>query len=391
MSYVNVVSWRNINNAGDEVIGSITSQLVSSYGKTETKQTQLYPGNHDLIANGSFLRLLISNVILLIAKVFLRDANQYKLKRIAYTIRLEKYFRDELKDSRGIVYAVGMLKFASQNQSFFFEIINNIALERNIPVVISGVSVAKPDEQDWRFRQLKTVINYPNVKLITTRDGMQGVGILKDYYVNEESIRVLPIGDPALLLKKYYTVQDSPDRHHVGIGLIRKKIFDNYGQEMGGKDLMSIYSELIDIMEGEGIDWQLFCNGMTDDYAFGLELLKVKGLPDAKLAHKPVDAQDLISMINGYDVVIAARLHASIISTALGKPVTGFNWEDKVRCFARESNQSPYYLEIEELNARNIYKKYLEVEGRSQDEDRLSYLKESTRKSFEMIGELLNA
>ena len=130
---------------------------------------------------------------------------------------------------------------------------------------------------------------------------------------------------------------------------------------------------------------------MTDDYAFGLELLKVKGLPEAKLAHKPVDAQDLISMINGYDVVIAARLHASIISTALGKPVTGFNWEDKVRCFARESNQSPYYLEIEELNARNIYKKYLEVEGRSQDEDRLSYLKESTRKSFEMIGELLNA
>ena len=390
MSYVNVISWRNINNAGDEVIGTITSEMISSNSRIETRQTQLYPGIHDLIANHSLFRLFFSNVLLLIAKLFLRRDRQYKLKKIAYTFRLKKYFDNELRDSKGVIYAVGMLKFASQNQSFFFEVVNDIALEKNIPVVISGVSVAYPDESDWRFRQLKKVINYPIVKMISTRDGSKGVELLRNNYITNPNIMIIPIGDPALLLKDFYEIQEPKEKHKVGIGLIRKKIFDNYGQEISGNDLRAIYCDLIDILESKKIDWQLFCNGMADDYKFGIELLKMNNLPSYRLAGRPGNAKDLISLINGYEVVIAARLHASIIATALGKPVTGFNWEDKVRCFARESNQLCYYLEIDELNAKNIYKNYLEIGNKTQDNDRLDNLREDTKRSFEIIGDIIN-
>ena len=389
MSYVAVISWRNINNAGDEIIGTITGELIKKNTNCDIRQIQIYPGYKELFRNKLMINAFISNCLLALAKLIPRNNIHYSLKGIAYSIRLKRYFRSILKESKAIVYAVGMLKFSSQNQSFFFDIINEIAVEYNIPIIISGVSVAKPDVNDWRFKQLLRSLNETNVKLISTRDGEEGVKLLKESYINKSDISILSIGDPALLLNEYY-IFASANKHSIGLGLIRMDIFDNYGKEMKQEDLFAIYSKLIDLLENNHLDWQLFCNGMSSDYKFGKYIIKRKKLPSTKLAKMPQNAEELISLINGYEVVIAARLHASIISTALGKPVTGFYWEDKVRCFARETHQSEYYLEVESLSADNLFDCYKKVNRSQKDYKRIEELRSSTRDSFKLIGEIIN-
>lgn len=392
MKKIAVVSWNSINNAGDEILGTITENLIKEQIDAQVVQVQLYPQYKDFTGMGIFVEPIVADGMLGIAKYICRGHgnSEYLMRNKAYRIRLTKYYNNMFRDVDAIIYAVGMLKFASQNQSFFFDIINRIARRKNIPVVVSGVSVAKADKEDWRFRQLVKALNNSTVKLITTRDGEQGLDILRKNYVKRDDIKIKSIGDPALLLKNYYPVPEKKENgKYVGLGLIREDVFSNYNQELTSEALTKIYLGIIKYLEKNNINWTLFCNGMESDYAFGKKLIKLAKLPESKILRNPTCAKELISDISQFDYVIAARLHACIVSTALGKPVTGFCWEDKIRCFARESGQYDFFLEPEELTAKNVIKNFNRLLRGEKKPAEVSALTAATVDSFKMIGEII--
>lgn len=391
MKKVAVVSWNSINNMGDVILGSITEKLINEHVNAEVVHVQIYPQYKDLLKMGIAISPIVANGMIGYAKYICKGSEEYVLRDKAYRLRLHKYYSQLLKDVDAVVYAVGMLKFASQHQSYFFDIINAIALEKNIPVIISGVSVAAPDPKDWRYKQLVRALNNSSVKLITTRDGESGLELLRKYYVKRKDIVLKSIGDPALLLKKYYPVpEQKSEQKKIGLGLIRERIFDDYGGELSRGELTRIYLKIIKVLQKQKVDWVLFSNGMKPDYEFGMKLLDLAGLPSDKLLRNPTDPIELISDISQFDIVIAARLHACIISTALEKPVTGFCWEDKIRCFAKETNQYDYFLEPEELSAENILKNVKRVNNTKKDMERIGQLTQSTVDSFRLIGEIIN-
>ena len=55
----------------------------------------------------------------------------------------------------------------------------------------------------------------------------------------------------------------------IGIGLIRRNIYQSYGNKFSNEQLLNVYKQLIKELDKRNQEWLLFCNGMPDDYNFG--------------------------------------------------------------------------------------------------------------------------
>ena len=58
-----------------------------------------------------------------------------------------------IADTDAVILSVGMLKFATQEFSYFFDMITGECQRKCIPVMMSAMSIAKPDRNDWRYHQ----------------------------------------------------------------------------------------------------------------------------------------------------------------------------------------------------------------------------------------------
>lgn len=351
---VTIASIGNNNNVGDEIIGTVPEWLIKAHSeKIEIKKIEFSPERKYLIKKSPVL-LLLSKIVYKIGTLFSNRVSQYKVINLSYKIRNSLYYKKALKDTDALIIAVGMLKFKTQAHSFLFDNLIQQAYAKKIPVMINAVSIANPDINDWRFHQLKTAVNNPSVKVITTRDGVSGLELLNKEYKNKSLITDY-VGDTALWIPEVYSIKKNPSKHCIGVNLIRSDIYIDYDGNITEKQLFDFYKELIQKLLAENEPFSLFCNGLESDYSLGLKLIKELNLPSDFLLPNPHCAEDYFSILQRFDVVLGARFHACLCCYALDIPAVGLLWDGKLRKFSEFTNRQEYFLEEDQLNGDTVF------------------------------------
>lgn len=356
MKKIAVISIENINNIGDNLLGENTEYLINKCCKNaEVEQINLQPNRKEL-GKKYLLNMLVAKILFIISNRIPSCDTKYILKNWAFKIKMRGYFQEILKNTDKIIYAIGMLKYSTQDQSYTFELINNIAKQYNIHVMMSAMSIEKYNENDWRCRQLARAVNNPIVKCITTRDNEKELNILRNKYLTKnKNCYTECVGDPALWTRETYQVNDEPNNSDlIGIGLIRLGIYEDYGYNITKEELFDLYVNIIKELEARNANWALFCNGMPEDYEVGLNLLEKLKLSQSKLLPRPQTTKDLINILLGFKCVMGVRLHSCITSYALGIPIVGLIWDNKLRAFAKKIRCEKYFVEENELNAKHL-------------------------------------
>lgn len=348
MKKIAVISLKSIHNIGDDLLDETTQYLLGTLDKVQFMEVELFPRWDQLIKKYG-LEMVLSNIIRVLQRFLPKGNIRWRLKNFAYYIRLARYYRDSLDRADAIVYAVGAAKFQTQSFSHLFELINSIAGEKQIPVLMSAMSIAKTDDKDWRCKQLIRAINLSCVKMFTTRDGSEGLQRLRNDYIRQDGIITADVGDPALWIPECYGIKRR-ESDIIGVGLIRRGIYKDYGTDFSGERLLQIYQELIKNLEREGKKWLFFCNGIKEDYEVGLELLRRMKLPKEKLLPRPQSTKELIDIISQFRVVFGARMHACITAFSLDIPVVGLLWDLKLDAFARTMGIREFFCTTEELS-----------------------------------------
>lgn len=380
MKKIVVISLETINNIGDDLLGFNTRHLVRTIEKdVEVIKVELVPNKKILLKNKWFIRLFFSKLLYILSKYICSNF----FKNISYKIKCNKYFRKMFFNTNAIILAIGMLKYSTQDFSYVFYLINKIAKEYNIPVFMSAMSIENINLADWRCRQLIEAVNFSSVKMITTRDTEKELDVLRNNYLkNNLSCETAVVGDPALWTSEFIKMKEK-NNNKIGIGLIRTGIYKDYGNKnIDDKYIFGLYKDIIEELEKRKIEWSLFCNGMREDYEVGVALLKELNLDESKLMFRPKTINELVDILSNFKVVLGARLHCCITSYTYNIPIVGLIWDNKLRSFAKKIDWYDNFIEKENLNAKYIVDKLVEVEKKQYSRDLFYKLRESNLKSF---------
>ena len=354
MKRIAIFSLGIIDNIGDHILCDTTAYLVGEHAVTH----ELMPLGKDLLRSNP-LGVVLGRLLFILGDKF-EGNKRYRLKNLGYRCRYYRYFKHIVKRADAVVFAVGMLKYSTQDFSYVYDMVNAIAENYRKPVMMSAMSIASPSEEDWRFRQLVKAVNRKSVKVITTRDGIDGLNGLKSIYLKDSTKVAYYVGDPALWIPEVYGVEKSKGVKHnkiIGIGLIRNGIFADYGNDYSDDKLQTLYAQIIKEIEARGYEWRLFSNGMQLDMAFGRNLIKRFNLPEKNLIPATQDTKRFLRIFEEFRGVIGFRLHSCITSVALGVPVAGIIWDDKLRYFSRSMGIDQFFSDVNELDASLIVDK----------------------------------
>lgn len=380
-----ILSYETINNIGEELLGVCTEWLVHKNSDATTLRAQLVP-NYRVAFKYNWLALMgipLQYVALRLAK---RNIKAHSLWKLIYCLRLQRYYEELISQCDKVILAVGMLKFKNQNFSYIFDIICQIASKYNKKVLFSSMSVARPDVSDVRFHQLVEAINMPCVWGVSTRDGGEGLSILKNDYIKRESIVLKDVGDPALWVSEVYNCEKKGESDVIGINVIDPSIYERYGQEIFSREQVeSLYEDVINELQNRGYNIALYCNGMECDYDFGKQLIKrIETLNNNNLLPRPHNVKEYLSQVKNFSGIFGARLHADIVAYSLGIPFVGLLWDSKLKNFARQICKGGddflknNMLPVSELRGENVADKLVRSIGLEYDEEIKDYYKEKT-------------
>lgn len=381
---VALVALRTINNVGEELLDINTEYLLKKTNSNlKIKKIELNPSKGELLPK-YFLQCVFAKVLRFISDILPICNYKFIIKNLAYKIKLTPYFKEKLKDIDDLIYCVGMLKYSTQDFSYIYNIINKIASQNNISIMMSAMSIENSNKNDWRCRQLKEAVNCSSVKFITTRDNIEELELLRSYYLYEDSnVISRVVGDPALWTKQTYEIREKRTTSTViGVGLIRLNIYKDYGYNITEEELYDFYKKILLCLSEKGYNWKLFCNGMEEDYKVGERLINELSLSKDKLCARPKDANDLITLLSGFQRVLGARLHSCITSYALGIPVVGLIWDNKLRAFAKKIEHDEFFIEPENLNVEYVVDRLEAVTSKEYNLELMEELKNSTYKSI---------
>lgn len=379
-----IVGLKN-NNLGDRVILDTCKYLVANCSDDiEISIMNLFPSGElmkkyktEKSCFDVLLKYCKKNSYLVQMFTFLKWWFAQKRKTKIY-----RYYKNNLFGAAGVIFAGGgLIKHSREN---FWDVIYSILTicdRRKIPVYFDAIGVEGFDANNFNSQLLKYSLNKNCVKKITTRDDIVS---LKKYITDEKKVDV--VGDPALWTNEIYDISNIKKTDIVGVGVVRGKIFTDYGFDFTEEQILDAYVGIIKKLEEKGHKWQLFCNGIISDYKMGEAILEKLNLPTEEkyLAKRPESAEQLVQQIYSYKAIIAARLHANIIATAYRIPSVGFVWNDKLTMFGELINRAEFFLDEHQFsNAEyvvNMLEKSISV---TYEEETLTELKAKSVKHLQ--------
>lgn len=277
---------------------------------------------------------------------------RYAYQYAYWHIKLHWHYASQIKGLDALVFSGGgFIKFRTQGLNYLDEQIISLAAKRSIPVMMSAVGIEHYDESDVRCRRLKKVLNSPNVKVITTRDDIK---TLSDRYITNPQTVTAAVADPVLWLDKMIPVRSSTNGRMIGINLVNPDNFRSYGGTFSREEVVEFYSSLLTELMNAKEKFVLFTNGMSVDHDFGKELIEKVRLPPDALLPAPQTRDDFLAVLQTFDIILAGRMHAGIAASALGIPVVGLIWSNKIEMFAEIFGLRNNYFAEYELDAHRI-------------------------------------
>ncbi|MEY4397820.1 MAG: hypothetical protein RLZ53_396 [Actinomycetota bacterium] len=354
---VAVLGLTSNKNIGDYLLVESTKYLLRNYSETlRIKDVDVDPRDLKDYQGLAFLGLKIhsamrkaeSAVFKLVKSPYLRYLYQYAY----WYFRLNSHFKKTLTGVDAIIFSGGgFIKFRTQGLNYLDEQILKIARKRQIPVMMNAVGVEGYDENDVRCQNLKKALNFENVRVITTRDD---VDTLAGHYVNRENLVTARVADPVLYLNAMLGNPTNKAKNVVGINLINPENFRSYGGRLDVNSVTNFYKNLIVELRKRGQAFELFSNGMAADMRFGEKLIEDLNLPKELLLPAPTTSKEFIELLRRYRIILASRMHAGISASAIGIPVVGMIWGEKIEMFSKIANVRKYYFDESELDAKNM-------------------------------------
>ncbi len=338
-----LVGLINCKNFGDKVIFKCSETLLKKYSSDEYINLDL---NLQLPIFKKITRKIIHKII-------------NKDKYLSYQVKIyEELFDTYINDVDKIIFVGGgIIKF--KYQLFWAQIsaIINIASRKNISVFFNAVGVEGYDENDKKCQILKESLNKPCVKLITVRDD---IDLLQKKYIEKDnnSVSSYKVADPAVFTQSVFKISKQNNSKIIGIGLIRSEIFKDNDVFFSKHQLLSLYVDLIKLIQSYGLKFQLFINGFDNDLELLDEICIACNL-DKNSIKIPKNEVELVRIISEFNFVISARLHACIIAYSLGIPAIGLLWNDKLKMLGENIGHSERFVTIDNLNGKYIFDLYL--------------------------------
>lgn len=255
-----------------------------------------------------------------------------------------------------------------------------VAEELGIPLVINAAGVEGYDEQDPRCQLLKKSLNSDIVKSVTTRDDIK---TLNEKYIHNHKTHTAKVADPAVYCDEVYQVAKKPSEIY-GIGLVRGGVFLDNERDLKPEQVAQFYSELIAEMERRNLKYQLFTNGLPADSELLTQMEENLGGKKLEVIEPQKDSE-LISIIASFKGVVAARLHANIISYALNVPSVGLVWNDKLVLFGKDIGYPERFFEYNKLDAVKIVDALVQASEQGYEPNKWLEYKQTAKKNIEKV------
>lgn len=248
----------------------------------------------------------------------------------------------------------GIIKYQQENLPRDMVRVLSRAEKYGIPVAFNAVGMEGYDESDEGCQSLNTMLHSLCTRYITSRDYAEDINrtYLKDGYLIAKRF-----ADPAVWSADTYKIKRDEKSCVVGLGVAREGLFLDYGLPLTKEDLLSIWSNIINALEKEGVKYKLFTNGLRQDEEFLTDLIAYMGKEDIReeiALPSAENAKQLVEYIAGFRSIIACRMHANIIAFSLGVPSVAFIWNDKLRYFGKSIGCSERYLEYTQLKDTDL-------------------------------------
>lgn len=311
----------------------------------------------------NFGDVVISDCTSYMLKKAMKEAGEKKLKIIPLDIRRQKdkINLNKVRNSDLVVFpGGGFIKYKQEKFPKEMGRIVDRAEHYGIPVMYNAMGVEGYDETHEACLAMRDLLNKPCNKYITSRDFAE---FLNDTYLRDFSLKARRVADPAVVCAEVYGISRDDDSNVVGLGVARAGLFTDHGVPMSGEDMLSVWIEIIRVLDNKGIRWKLFTNGLRQDEEFLTDLLVRLGREDErdKVALKaPETSEELVRNISSFSALIATRMHANIIAFALSIPTVAFVWNDKLRFFGESIGCSHRYLEYHEITNATFVVRTLE-------------------------------
>jgi polysaccharide pyruvyl transferase WcaK-like protein len=378
---IGVLGLTSNSNIGDYLLAEASKYLLKQYSETlvivdidlDPRGPNTHPGLKALnLKIYNAMRVLQPFVFALIRSRRIQYLYQY----LYWHTKLNWHYRKSLKGLDAIVFSGGgFIKFKTQGLNYLDEQILKIANKNNIPVMMSAVGIEGYDAKDIRCKMLKNSLNLPVVKVITTRDDYE---TLSGSYLARKDIVASQVADPVLWLKEMLGRSEPTKPKQIGINLINPNNFRDYGGELSYEKILNFYKNLITELRQSEEQFKLFSNGMSADMQFGQRLLTDLNLPSSALLPAPTTSKELISDILNFEIILAARMHAGIVSTALEVPTLGLIWSDKIELFTNIFGIRNDYFNEHELNPALIADRLAKRSVTKPDHKQVTELKQKT-------------
>ncbi|USE00337.1 polysaccharide pyruvyl transferase family protein [Vibrio sp. SCSIO 43133] len=386
---IGLVGLYSIKNMGDPLICETTRHILDENNNNlDIVEVDAVPRKKESYKGIDGLKYMVSVFLIRylypkLFKLFNGTRFRYHAENIAWRLRLASYYERVLEDLDAIVFTGGgFLKFKNQGLNYYVEQIVEICERKDIPVMFCGVGIEGFDLNDTRCVKLKASLASKCIKSVTTRDFIE---ILENDYLKDLTVHRAQVGDPAFWVPECYGIEKKINKEPViGINVIRGNIYRDYGNNLTFDELKEIYKKLILKLDGKGVRWILFSNGMKADQVFGRQILTELGMPiKDNLLPVPKSPRELVEMVSNFDIIFGARMHACISAYALDIPVVGLIWNEKTTRLAELTKQREMYFKENEIDIDLMVSKLINSKDFAYNVEARNALKCSTKRELQ--------
>ena len=108
--------------------------------------------------------------------------------------------------------------------------------------------------------------------------GKDDFDLLVRHYLDDEKEWLERVLDPAAFCAHVYGCEGGSGSSVIGLGIARDGLYPDYGLTSATKQFwFDFWKETIQMIEASGYEWQIFGNGLYQDYLFELEVLEYVG------------------------------------------------------------------------------------------------------------------
>lgn len=266
------------------------------------------------------------------------------------------YFLRELKGCDVVVVVGGgIIKYKYELiLGISFAALCQAANKLNVAVVVNAVGVEGYDKRNDLCQKIKSSLELPCVKRVTTRDDV--ATLTNCYLINTPEKNGGLVADPAVWAAEAYGVKQKEDANLIGLNIGRGNLFRDNGINFSSAKLLELYTDIFFELRKRNYMVCLYTNGGDFDYAMAVNVKrKVEELSKEEVSiYHPQSPIKLVQLISSFKTVVCTRLHSSIISYSLRIPFVGLVWNDKQVLFGNNIGHPELFIRHGDFESKKI-------------------------------------